>query len=283
MDAEARKFISISPAITEIVYAIGADANLAANTRHCDFPPKAKAKNRIEVWEQPSAGLAKKYGAELILADRNLPEGVASSCEAAGVEIVAIAPTTLEEVFLGIAGVGKAVGEEAEAAKVVGEMRRQLGEIEAKAGGLRQRPRVYVEESGKPPVSAGYWVPKLVEIAGGASGLIKEGQRPRDVSRKEMFDFNPEVMIVAWRGVGKNAELKAIEDRGWQGLKAMSARHLSVFDDALLLRAGPRLVEGGRQLAGVIAEAAEKPDETDEDEGWAYGEEESAEAGRPSI
>lgn len=278
MDVAGMKFISLSPAITEIIYAVGAEEGLAANTRHCDFPPKARAKNRIEIWEQPSVEMARKFGAQTIFTDQIVPDGITKKCGKAGVNVMVLRPTTLEEVFQGIIAVGRETGREVESEKVVDEMKKEFAEIEAKT--MRQRPRVYVEEGGKPPVFAGYWVPKLVEIAGGTCGLVKEGQKPRDVSRKELFDYNPEVMVVAWRGVGKNADLKVVEDRHWEGLSAIAGRHLFVLDDSLLLRPVPRLVEGARQLAEAIAEAADAAQEEGEDESWFYGEEEG---GRASI
>ena len=283
MDYAARKFVSLSPAITEIIYAVGADAGLAADTRHCDFPPRARAKNRIEAWERPSPELAGKFGAELVFTDQAVPQAAMEKCGAAGVKVAVVRPATLDEVFQGITAVGGETGREAEAAGVVEDMKKKFAEIEAKAGGLRRRPRVYVEEGGKPPVAAGWWVPRLVEIAGGESGLVREGQPPRDVSRKELFGYNPEVMALAWRDIGKNAEMKVIEDRHWSGLNAIAEGRLHVFDDALLLRPGPRLVEGTRQLAEAIADAEGGPSEPAEDDGWTYGEDADGGAGKPSI
>ncbi|MFH1107300.1 MAG: ABC transporter substrate-binding protein [Candidatus Micrarchaeota archaeon] len=279
MEEQTPKFISLSPAVTEILYAVGAEPGLAANTRHCDYPARAKGKNRIEIWEQPSAELASKWGANVIFTDQPIPEAAVRSCGQAGVAVVANRPATLEEVFQGIIKIGDAAGRRQEAERVAEGMRTGLAGIAEASKGIAARPRVYVEEAGKPPVAAGWWVPRLVEIAGGDSGLVKEGERPRDVSRKRIFEYNPEAMVACWRGSGGNVELKAIEDRGWHSLNALAADRLLVMDDALLLRPVPRLVEGTRMLAEFISRAF-RPATGEDDGGWMYSEGEPADQGR---
>ncbi|MFH1199734.1 MAG: ABC transporter substrate-binding protein [Candidatus Micrarchaeota archaeon] len=265
----AGKIISLSPALTEIIYALGAQDALAANTRHCDYPPAAKGKNRIEPWEQPSVPLARKWGASAIFTDQIVPEKSIQECLAQGIEVFSIRPSTLEEVYSGIMQMGAALEKQEAAEQIVSTMRQGLAAIADAARTPGKKPRVYVEVAGKPPECAGLWVPKLVEIAGGASGLNSEGQPHRSVSRKEIFEYNPEVMVVAWRNSGGNIEMKVIDDRGWQGLSAMIGGRLVVLDDALLLRPTPRLVQGAARMAQVIAMAANPaPAGSEPDEGW---------------
>ena len=192
-------------------------------------------------------------------------------------------PTTLKGVFDSIFKIGKLTGKEKEAIKLVNSMKNKIKEIENKSkkysneehitktvniinelkynkqfelkkkNKIKNMPRVYVEEWHKPPTVSGNWVPNLVKIAGGNYSLIKSGTHSKEVSTEQMQKYNPEIIVVSICGMADKAPKEWITKRkGWENLHAVQNNKVFVFDDSLLNRPGPRLVNGLKKLADVI-------------------------------
>ena len=248
-----QRIISLAPSNTEIIYGLKADDSLVAVTRYCDFPDEAKKKPRIGGWLDINDELVKSYNPDLLLTSTFVQNKIADRYKKNKMNIVAVMPTTLKGVFDSVIKIGKLIGKEKDALKLVQSIKNEIHKIKNRLKNTKNKPRVYVEEWHKPPTVSGNWVPTLVRMACRDYGLIKAGVHSKEITTEQIIDYNPEVIIISICGMKDKVPKEWVTKRkGWENLSAVKNNKVYVFDDSWLNRPGPRLVVGLENLAKVI-------------------------------
>ncbi|MBI2658036.1 cobalamin-binding protein [Candidatus Woesearchaeota archaeon] len=248
-----KRIVSLAPSNTEILYELKAEKNLVAVTRYCDFPDEAKRKPRIGGWLDINDELVKKFNPDLLLTSTFVQNKINDRYKKNKMNIVALMPTTLKGVFDSIEKIGKLVHKEDESFQLIHSMKNKFNEIQNKIKQSKNRPRVYIEEWHKPPTVSGNWVPSLVRMAGGKYGLIKAGVHSKEVTKKQMQKYDPEIIVISICGMADKVPKEWLTKRkGWENLSAVKNNKVYVFDDSWLNRPGPRLAIGLEKLAKVI-------------------------------
>ena len=215
------RIVSLLPSATEILFAVGAGADVAGVTFECDFPPEARSRRIVSTTTLPD-GLSPAQidavvrarmaaGEDLYTLDegalRDLdPDLVVTQdlCAVCAVdidevdkalahlgcraEVITLDPMTLDEVLSSIETIGRATATEKRAMELVRALRRRLDRI-AHAVATRDRPRMAVFEWTDPPFCSGHWVPDMVTAAGavpvlGAAGAALRTDRMVDGQRR---------------------------------------------------------------------------------------------------
>jgi iron complex transport system substrate-binding protein len=282
------RIVSLLPAATEIVAALGLDDQLVGITHECDHPPSVLGLPRVTrsaidgsappgvvdraVRERDARGeplyTLDEALIEALAPDLIITQGVCAVCAVSEGDVRAVAArrdppstiitlsgSTLDEVLADIGRVGATLGLPDAAATFVARLRERMQRVhERLAAAAAPRPRVVVLEWTDPLFAAGHWVPRLVRRAGGEEVLATEGQRSRSVAIDSVIAAEPEVVIIA--PCGYDAARAAVEGRRllalpeWAPLR--SARAWAVDANALLSRPGPRLVDGIETLAAIL-------------------------------
>ena len=284
------RVVSLLPAGTEIVAALGAGAWLVGVSHECDWPPEVRTLPRVTRSSVdsslPSAEIdrrmaaAKSGGAAPVTIDRDALARLApdviigqSVCDVCAVDVGAqhAAPLLaslpgpprvvnmhahdLAGVFDDIDKVGDALDLRSEAEELVAGLRYRLGHVGARhAVPLQHRPTVLVIEWVDPPYVAGHWVPELVAAAGGVDIGARPGDRSVTRPWQELRALAPEVVVVALCGFDvarARREVAAVTDPDASALLAQ-ARVVFLDGNAYTSRPGPRLVEGTELLAQLI-------------------------------
>jgi iron complex transport system substrate-binding protein len=123
------------------------------------------------------------------------------------------------------------------------------------------KPRVLFLEWTDPPMSAGHWIPELVELAGGLPVLADPLRNSRRLQWAEIAEADPDAIVVAPCGFGIEQTRSAIAmldaNATWRELRAVRAgRVLAMDGNAYASRPGPRLVD----TAEIMAEWIHRPD-----------------------
>lgn len=246
------RLVSLSPATTEILYALGCDSELVAVTNLCDYPPGAKTKARIGTWIRTDEEKLVSYHPDLIFTSFYLPPEL-NNWVGPG-EIIHVDPKTLDGVYESIRTIAKSVGKESLGISIIGKMKKKFKNIEKKMKSI-PKPRIYMEEWHSPPFVSGNWVPDILEISGGKEDLIKPGELSRELTLGELLRFDPDIIVCHWCGAGNIYQPGRIRERKeWRELKAVKNGKIFFVDDALLNRPGPRLTQGAEKLAQIIHE-----------------------------
>jgi iron complex transport system substrate-binding protein len=285
------RICSLLPSATEIAFALGLGDDIVGVTHECDYPPEARkrrvvVRSAVEPDKNTSREIddlvrerlgAKKgiYTIDLASFREARPDFILTQelCEVCALDyrevaaaaeslahkpkIISLAPTTLADVLHDIETVGEAAGRKPEAASLVSQLKRRIERVREQASGSDTRPRVACIEWLEPIYNAGHWVPEMVELAGGADGLAKKGERSKEISWDEVRAFAPEVVVLMPCGfdLARSAMEAFLLHRldGWSGLPAVkSGRVYAVDGSAYFNRPGPRLIDGLEILAAII-------------------------------
>ena len=271
------RIVSLVPAATEIVWALGATDQLVAVTHDDDFPPAVLALPRITRSTIPAGATAREIdthvreaGArgestfhldEQALRDAR-PDVILGQtlCAVCAVtldrvpasldrqpEVVPLTASTIEGMFQDIRRVGAALRRVGDADRLVGELRARLATVEESVAGL-PRPRVACLEWLDPLFNGGHWVPEQVRIAGGEDVLGTAGARSREIGWNDVVAARPDIVVAM--PCGWDARRAAREAEALDPIRA--ARIVGVDGAAYFSRPGPRLVNGVELLASIF-------------------------------
>jgi iron complex transport system substrate-binding protein len=281
--------VSLLPSATEIVYALGLGDDLVGVTFECDEPPAARADKEVVVGGRDTSGMTPadidryvrdqlasgedlytlhadalaRLRPDLILTQDlcrvcALPSGhVAEALDYLGcnADVVSLDPYTLRDVLDTILTVGELTEATERAERLVANLRGRLADVAARVAG-RPRPRVAVVEWVDPPFAAGHWIPDLVTAAGGAPVAARPGRRSEPLTWPEIAAANPDLVIVAPCGyhlAGAVAQAAAVT-------AALPGVPVWAIDaDSLVVRPGPRVVDGVEAIAAILHPGAVPP------------------------
>lgn len=284
-----RRVVSLLPATTEIVAALGHADALVGRSHECDHPtsvtelpvvsrPRTEPvgtsadihRSVTELLEQVLSiyeldpDVLRTAAPDLILTQDlcrvcAVAEGdvvaAARTHLGANVEVLSCSPDTLAGVLGDVRRIGAALGDEDAADQLVTSMRRHLEDLTASVSG-RDRPRLTLLEWTDPLMAGGNWAAELVEAAGAEPVLGVRGGHSPIVTPAELAAADPDVLVVAPCGYDlprarDEAEvLEAID--GWRELSAVRAGRVAFVDgSAYVNRPGPRLVDTAWILAAI--------------------------------
>ena len=286
----APRIVTLLPSATEIVCALGFEAQLVGRSHECDFPasvvrlpaltePKfnpegtsAEIDQRVKkivgdalsVYRVDAAKL-RELRPDLIVTQSQCEvcavserEVEAAVAEWLGVrpKIVSLAPYALDDIFTDMQRVADALDAQARGTELVGVLRARLSKIADKARVASERPRVATIEWLDPLMAGGNWMPTLVEMAGGVNLFGTAGEHSPWMKFDELAAKNPDLILISPCGFDMDRaaqDLPALTNRAeWARLKAVRERRVFIADgNQYFNRPGPRIAESLEILAEI--------------------------------
>ncbi len=254
-----QRIISIAPSNTEILFAIGAGNQVVGRDQFSDYPEATKKVTDIGATTSDKLNTEQivSLKPDLVLAaEINTPEQV-KQLETLGLTVYYLKnPHTLEEMYTNLETVAKLTGHETETATLIDSLKKRVADVDAKIATVSSRPSVFYElDSTDPskPYTAGKdsFITQLIDRAGGANIAANLEGYPQ-MSLEQIVAADPTFIILGdatWGGV--TPEMVASRP-GWGNLSAVKNGKVVPFDDNLVSRPGPRLVDGLEQLAQLL-------------------------------
>ena len=252
-----QRIVSLAPSDTEILYAIGAGAQVVGRDETSDYPPQASSLPTIGGYSGFNTEAILALHPDLVLAGGiNTPELVAA-LEKLGLTVYYLPnPATLDEMYTNLETVATLTGHAAETAALVDSLKKRVATVDARILPLNSRPTVYYEIDATDPTKPYTYGPGsfgdlLIQRAGGANvGSSLSGQFAQ-MSLEQLVLANPSIIILGDSNYGTTAD--SLKQRpGWEGLDAVKNSQIFPFDDNLVSRPGPRLVDGLEALAKLL-------------------------------
>jgi iron complex transport system substrate-binding protein len=252
----------MSPAIAEIVFALGAGPRVVAVSQNTTYPPEAL--------ERPVCGGFFNPNYEAIVAlrpDLIITQGIAVDmtgfARANGVELVTLDLRDLESIFSETLKLGRALQEEARAELLCAEMRYRLAQVRA---GVSGRPPVRAMlVVGREPgtlngifaVGPGEFLNDLIYAAGGVNVFADLATPYAVVSKETVLERAPEVIVELQGEGGDPVERLQEARRLWGGLATLPAvrnGRVYVVEATYAMIPGPRVVVLAQRLAELLHE-----------------------------
>ena len=255
--ANPGRVISLSPANTEIVFALGAGDRLVGGTDYDDYPAEAAALPDVVSQTKVLTEQIVALEPELILAGGNgltPPDDIARLREL-GYAVLVLYPETVDEVLADIRLIGDALGGDATttAAGTVAAMDADIDTISALAASATTRPRTLYEIYYGPDLYApapDSFIADLVGLAGG-DPVTTGDPALFSLPTEQLIVADPEVIVLGDALYGTCPDAVAARP-GWAAMTAVRDRAIRPVNDSIITRPAPRLADGLASLTRAI-------------------------------
>ena len=285
------KIVSLLPAATEIVCALGLEKNLVGRSHECDFPLSVKQLPICSEANFPdnlsSSGIDIKV--KEILADalsvytvkrevikRLSPDMVITQalCEVCAVslkdveqalenyldknaQIISLQPGKLDDIFNDIKNIAVALNASEAGGVLLEELRERMDIVRHKLKFIEGKPAVACVEWLDPLMVSGNWIPEMVAIAGGSAILADAGKHSPYIAWEQISSADPDIIIAMPCGFSIERTLKEmgilLQKPGFYNLKAVKNNRVYIADgNQYFNRPGPRIVDSIEILAEII-------------------------------
>jgi iron complex transport system substrate-binding protein len=278
------RIVSLVPHATELLFALGLEAEVVGVTHECDFPLAATRRRRVTRDVLPAGLDAAEIDAavrtrtlegaaiyeldhdtlaalepELIVTQALCPVCAVSYEEVAEVaktlaskpRVIALDPKTVGETLGDVRTLAQATGRRDAGEALIADVAARIDRVKLAVRG-QPRLRVAAIEWLEPVYVAGHWTPQLIELAGGEDVLGLAGEPSRVVTWTQLAAARPDVVVAMPCGYDeRRAHAEAITYAS--ELSGLGARRIvAVNASAYFSRPGPRLIDGLELLAHVL-------------------------------
>jgi len=285
------RIVSLLPAATEIVAALGRVDWLVGVSHECDYPSEVKSRLRVTRCEIYGKGLSSAdvdgwvnrelaAGRPLYTLDADLlralePDVILTQqlCDVCAIDygsvaafaaslpkrpkIVNLEPSSLADIFSDIERVAAAIGQVDRGQTLVASLAQRVDRVRSRAAKATTRPRCCHLEWIDPLFCSGHWTPELMEIAGATDPLGRKGLPSIRIAWEQVLEAQPEIIVLACCGYDAERTLQDLEilkrQPAWNTLPAVSRRQVYAVDgSAYFSRPGPRIVDSLAMLAQIV-------------------------------
>ena len=241
--------MSLNPATTELLFALGAGPRLVGRTHWDEWPAEALGVPDLGPGVRPNVEAVLAARPDLVVlyaSEDNRP--AAERFRDAGIRTLSLKVDRIEHFERSVAILGRILHDSARARLIADTVRATLDGVAARTAAMR-RPRVLwpVDVAPVIAIGAGSFLNQLVEIAGGTNVYGDMEAVSPQLSLEDVHARNPDVILANERLA---ARIRA--DPGWRGLRAVQADSVIEADEVLMGRASVRMGEAAVALARLL-------------------------------
>jgi iron complex transport system substrate-binding protein len=264
--AQPRRIVSVSPSITETLFALGLGDRVIGVSQYCHYPPEATTRPKVGSYLRPNVEVIAGLRPDLVIlqSDKSDGQGAAAQLERIGLPVLRVEHGNLERTFEGFRKIGERCGVSERAVQLVAQIRDTLNGVRQRTSGLPKKSLLFVV--GRSPggldnltaVGKGSYLNELIEIAGGVNALASSPLAYPQISLETVLGLNPDVLV----DMGDMADTVAVTDehkRGvvvlWSrqtGLKAVAKKSVFAVASDIFVVPGPRVADAARAFEVML-------------------------------
>jgi iron complex transport system substrate-binding protein len=256
LTAVPQRIISLAPACTQILFAIGDGNKVVGVTDYDNYPYNFTAwiaagnMTSIGGYSTPNMEAIASLRPDLIVSD-NINDALLPNMRSLGYKVIVINPTSINGIYQDITMVGKATGAQTQATNVIANITKTINNIEAKitAANITTKPKVYYEVWSDPLMSAGSttWINDVISKAGGVNIFANVTQQYPQVASETIVSLNPDVILLPTNMGTGTPFYGTVQDvkstPGWNTISAVKTDRVYVIDQDLFAEPGPRVAD----------------------------------------
>ena len=285
------RILSLIPSSTEIVCALGFENQLIGRSHECDFPssvqklssctvPKFKVEGTSAEIDQRVKSILKNALSVYQIDEKKLQQMqpdiiiTQAQCEVCAVslkdvenavcewvesrpQIVSLEPNQLSDIWKDFINIAEALGVKEQGHELVSQLKQRMNKIAQKTINFPQKPTVVCIEWIEPLMSAGNWMPELIEMGGGINLFGVAGEQSLWMTWEQLLEANPDVILVMACGFNlsrSKAEMSSLSKKPeWSQLNSVQNQQVYLTDgNHYFNRPGPRLVESLEIIAEIL-------------------------------
>lgn len=280
-----KRIVSLSPSNTEILFAVHAGDRVVGVTDHCNYPAELESRVnsgetvRVGGYWDPSVETILGLKPDLVFVSTAMCTVKTNNCKlkcsrrcektinvvnrlkSLGIDVVILAPHSLDDVLNDILFVGNATGNVTEAKALVDNLRQRINYVIMASKKISNCPKVYFEVWNDPYISVNQktWIGNIIQLAGGKNVFADSATEWPMISSEGIIERNPDVLVFPVipgvpRFWGSFENIK--KRQGWNDISAVKEGRLYEVERDLISRPGPRLVESLELLGKIIISSA---------------------------
>ena len=249
----AHRIISLTPASTEILFALGLDDEIIGVSSYCNWPRQARAKEQVGSFSRANIEKIIALQPDLVVVTGMEQQYIFEILARLGIDHVSVDPSDLDELYASIRVLGDATAKKKEAIALISRIESTVDAISVKVAKIaaQARPKVYVEIWHDPIMSigSGSFLDDMIEKAGGTN-IMRD--LPRSYSRvdpEQVIFRDPDIIILNYMKTDEWVRREFSQRLGWGGIAAVTKSHIYTdIDPDIILRPGPRVIQGLQKL-----------------------------------
>lgn len=250
----ATRVVSLGPATTEALFAIGAGGITVGRSRFCDTPPEARALPSVGGFTDPSIETILSLRPDLVVGIRG-PGGAAivGTLETRGVRTYFPETESKDQILSLLRGLGERTGHETEASAIVSGIEAELARVRAAVAKKAKRRALLVY--GRAPLvvaGRGSFADEMLALAGLENACTSHEHYPTiDVER--VLAWDPDDVLDASVGMGMDADDPSyFRTAGWRRVRAVTTGRVLKVTTLDVTRPGPSFARGVSALARLV-------------------------------
>ncbi|KIL36252.1 ABC transporter substrate-binding protein [Gordoniibacillus kamchatkensis] len=251
------KIASVSPAETEILFALGLGDKIVGVSDFDDYPAEAKSKPKLGGVVKPNTEAMIATGADIIFTGVSMKKDAVEQLRGMNLNLFKVEPKTVADVMNDVLQFGRITDRQEQAEQVVAKMKADMQKVQdaVKSVPQEQKKKVYVEFSPGWTVGKGEFMDELITLAGGIN-VAADTKGWNQISEEKIIQANPDVILYASDVVDdktKKTMDQLIRGRsGWDQINAIKNNRVIGLASGPFNRPGPRLTEGLLAMAKAI-------------------------------
>ncbi|HWA37642.1 MAG TPA: cobalamin-binding protein [Burkholderiales bacterium] len=250
--APARRIVSLSPHLTELLYAAGAGERLVGAVEFSDYPPAAKALPRVGSDAGIDVERVLALQPDLVVAWPNVGSvRTVNQLQQLGLRVFRSEPRALEDIATTLERLAVLGGTATEGKRAAEAFRARVGALGKRYAGA-SRVRVFYQIWDRPllTVNGQHVITRVVELCGGENVFAALPLLAPEVDREAVLRADPDVIVASGSGGDPPGWLA-----GWRqfgGLRAAARGQLYSIPPDVIQRHTPRILEGAEQLCAIL-------------------------------
>ena len=257
LEKPADRIVALTASDCEILYALDAGDTLVGRGEYCDYPEQILEVKPVKSGSDTNVEQIIALQPQLvIMGNMDQTQQQIDAIKSAGIQVLITDPQKIEDIYVAIEIIGKAVGKNDEARKLIEEMRSTFDQIKP-IDGDGGRKTVYFEVS---PLEYGLWVAgantfmdEIAEMTG-LENAFSDVSGWGQVSQEQVFERDPDYIVAVPMSYASELDYKQelVNREGWQNLKAVKNDAIYITDSDAITRPGPRIAKAAKDFYSFV-------------------------------
>ena len=225
------RIITLSPALADIVYAVGAGDQIVATTAHTHYPPEAEKLPKVGDYFGVSLEKIVALSPTLVLLQRN-NMGLVEKLRRLGIEAVPVRLGSLEEIMQAITTIGTRTGHEAEARDV----RRKIEKALQKVQGIVRGKKILIvfgnyQKLDKEIYAAGnnLWFADIIRASGNRNAVTSHFDKQPVLTYESLLAIDPDIILILTHQNDDGPRMRQKVLRPWRKLPVHAAKYDTIY------------------------------------------------------
>jgi iron complex transport system substrate-binding protein len=243
------RIISLAASITETLFALGLDKRIVGVTNYCNYPAQAKKKTNIGDLRM-SDELIISLKPDLIFAVSSMNDNMIPKLERLGITVFALDPKTIEQAMNDIITIGKITDRQKTASEIEEGMKTKIESVK-KLSAKKSNKKVLVVIQPNPLWAAGpkTFMDEMIKLVNAKNIAFDARAGFVPFSKELAIQRNPDIIIL-----GSIQDMQYfIKSKDWRLTNAVKNKKVFIINSDLLVRPGPRIVDGLSKLAEKVS------------------------------